>query len=177
MRKTLIIVITIIVALLVYVNVNAEEIIIPESAIRFRVISNSNSIRDQSMKMVVKEYVDDYLSVKMLEVKSIDEAREVIELELGNLEKGINDLFLENNYNEDFVIHYGDNFFPKKLYRGITYDDGIYESLVITIGSGDGDNWWCVLFPPLCLLEIQESEMDDVDYQFFVKKMIKNIFE
>ena len=54
---------------------------------------------------------------------------------------------------------------------------GIYESLVITIGEGNGDNWWCVLFPPLCLLEAEKTEIEEVEYQFFVKKMLTKFFE
>jgi len=177
MRKILLIIATIVIALLVYINVNAEEIVIPSSSIRFRVIANSNTIKDQSMKMLVKEYVDDYLAVKMVEVESVDEARSIIELEIDNLKEEIEKIFNKNNYDEDFVIHYGENFFPDKLYKGVSYESGIYESLVITIGEGQGDNWWCVLFPPLCLLETQESEIDEVDYQFFVQNLIEEIFE
>jgi len=98
-------------------------------------------------------------------------------LEIDNLKEEIEKIFNKNNYDEDFVIHYGENFFPDKLYKGVSYESGIYESLVITIGEGQGDNWWCVLFPPLCLLETQESEIDEVDYQFFVQNLIEEIFE
>ena len=68
------------------------------------------------------------------------------------------------------------NYFPQKEFKGVTYEEGYYESLVVTLGSGSGDNWWCVLFPPLCLLEAEESEKDDVEYQFFVKELIDKYF-
>lgn len=177
MKKVIFVIISIIVMLLVYVNVNALEISIPGSAIRFRVVANSNSFEDQSMKMLVKEYIDDYLATKMVNVNNVDSARGIIEGELDNIDEGIQEIFKVNNYDESFVISYGNNFFPKKLYKGVIYDEGSYESLVITIGDGDGDNWWCVLFPPLCLLEAQESDLDEVEYQFFVKSLIEKIFE
>ena len=60
--------------------------------------------------------------------------------------------------------------FQKKKYKGVTYKEGNYESLVVTIGSGKGDNWWCLMFPPLCLMDIEnESNANSVDYKFFVK--------
>ena len=59
---------------------------------------------------------------------------------------------------------------PEKEYKGTTYEEGYYESLVITLGSGEGDNWWCVLFPPLCLLEAEDS--DDVEYTSYVKELV-----
>ena len=177
MKKIILIIITLIVALLVYVNVNADEIVIPSSAIRVRVIADSNTIEDQSMKMKVKEYIDKYLSVKLLNIDNTKEARNTINNELDNLNKGIKELLKENNYDKDFIIHFGDNYFPEKNYKGTTYKSGIYESLVVTIGKGQGDNWWCVLFPPLCLLETEENKLEDTEYQFFVKKMLNKIFE
>ena len=177
MKKLFLTILTIVVALLVYINVNATELIIPSSAIRIRVIAHSNTIEDQSMKMKVKEYVDKYLSVKMIDITDIEVARKTINNELDNLNKGIKELLEENNYDKDIIIHFGDNFFPEKNYKGTTYKSGIYESLVITIGSGEGDNWWCVLFPPLCLLETEENKLEETEYKFFVKKMIDKIFE
>ena len=177
MKKLVLIILTIIVALLVYVNVNADEIIIPSSAIRVRVIANSNTIEDQSMKMKVKKYIEDYLATKLIDINDLETARNIINNEVDNLNKEIKNIFNENDYNQNIIIHFGDNYFPEKEYKGTTYKSGIYESLVITIGKGQGDNWWCVLFPPLCLLEAEKSEVEDVEYQFFVKKMLQKIFE
>ena len=177
MKKLIFVIITLVVALLVYVNVNAKEIVIPSSSIRFRVIANSNSFKDQKIKMLVKEYIDEYLSMQLFGVDDINIARDVISNEIVNIDKKIEQIFIDNNYNKDYKIHYGENFFPEKLYKGINYESGIYESLVITIGAGEGDNWWCVLFPPLCLLDAKENEIDNIEYQFFVKELLKDIFE
>ena len=66
------------------------------------------------------------------------------------------------------------NYFPSKEYKGIKYAAGEYQSLVVTLGNGLGDNWWCVLFPPLCLLEAEDSS--DVEYHSFVADMIEKYF-
>ena len=176
MRKILFIIVTIIIALLVYINVNADEIVIPSSAIRFRVVANSNSFRDQSIKMMVREYIDDYLALKMVGVEDVSMARNIIESELDNINVGIENLFDENNYNVDFVIHYGEVFFPDKLYNGVRYDSGSYESLVVTIGEGSGDNWWCVLFPPLCLIEAKKTDIDNITYSSYINEVINKYF-
>ena len=177
MKKLLLVIITIIIMLVLYVNVNADEIVIPSSAIRFRVVANSNSIEDQSMKIKVRDYINEYLSVKMVDISDVEDANRVISDEINNINNGIEELFEINNYNKDFSVYFGDTFFPKKIYKGINYEGGNYESLVIVIGNGKGDNWWCVLFPPLCLLDASESDIDDVEYQFFIKNLIKDIFE
>ena len=178
MKKLILVILTVIVAFIVYVNVNAEvgEIVIPEAAIRVRVIANSNSIYDQSMKMKVKAKIETSISPLLIDVDNVEEARTVIENSIEQLEKDVEVLFADEEYNKDFRVNFGDNYFPEKDYRGVHYDEGEYESLVVTIGKGEGDNWWCVLFPPLCLLEASENEVDDTEYQFFVVKMLEKIF-
>ena len=70
----------------------------------------------------------------------------------------------------NYSFKFGYNYFPKKVYKGILYPEGEYESIEVRLGSGVGDNYWCVLFPPLCL--INENEItDDVTYQLYVKEL------
>ncbi|MDY4996400.1 MAG: stage II sporulation protein R [Bacilli bacterium] len=179
MKRFLILGLLIVAFIVLYVNVNAEvdEIVIPEAAISVRVIANSNQIHDQNMKMKVKKYIETSISPTLLNVRDVNEARGVIKNSLSDLDSGIKELFSDNLYDKDFVIHFGDNYFPEKDYRGVHYEAGAYESLVVTIGEGEGDNWWCVLFPPLCLLEADENTTGDVEYQFFVAKMIHQFFK
>jgi len=179
MKKICLCILTVVVAFLVYMNVNAEVnyIEIPEAAIRVRVIANSNSIYDQSMKMKVEEYIEKTISPMLVDVDSVDDARKIISSQTSILEEEIAELFEENGYEEEFVIHFGDNYFPEKEYKGTYYEAGAYESLVVSIGEGEGDNWWCVLFPPLCLLEASESDTDEVQYRFFVQEMLDKIFQ
>ena len=80
------------------------------------------------------------------------------------------------NYDTEFTINFGNNYFPDKEYKEVLYEKGYYESLVVTLGKGEGDNWWCVLFPPLCLLEAEDNNSSDVEYQLFVVKMLEKIF-
>lgn len=178
MRKVILVLLTIIVAFIVYINVNAEvdQIVIPEAAIRVRVIANSNSIHDQTMKMKVKEQIEKTISPMLIDVDNVEEARTIINEQLSQLETNVEALFNENDYDKSIMIHFGDNYFPEKDYKGVHYEEGEYESLVVTIGAGEGDNWWCVLFPPLCLLEAEESDATDVEYQFFITKMLEKIF-
>ena len=84
---------------------------------------------------------------------------------------------LENqNIKADYEINYGVNYFPEKEYKGITYEEGNYESIVIKLGEGTGENFWCVLFPPLCLLEVEEKNNDDIEYTSFIKEIIDKYF-
>lgn len=142
---------------------------IPDEAIRIRIVPNSNSIIDQDIKSQVKDNVEEYFYNLLSESKSIDESRKLINEHIPDIESKIETIFMNNNYDKEYTVNYGLNYFPEKEYKGVKYDAGMYESLYITIGEGCGDNWWCVLFPPLCMMEAEES--DDIEYRLFVEDM------
>ena len=148
----------------------SENLIIPKEAIRIRIISNSNDSLDIEEKMQVKKNVEKEIYNLLKSANSIEEAREIINQNLDKL-----NITIEDTTNRDYSISFGNNYFPRKTYKGVIYDEGIYESLVISLGEAQGDNWWCVLFPPLCLLDGNE-ETEDVEYKFFVKELIDKYF-
>lgn len=141
-----------------------SEDLIPADAIRIRVIASSNDKKDQELKMMVKEDLEKYLYSKLKDVRSVDKADIVIKNSLDDIEH------IVGKYTNNYDVNYGLNYFPSKEYKGITYKEGEYQSLVVTLNEGLGNNWWCVLFPPLCMLEAEEST--DVEYSSFVSEMI-----
>ncbi len=152
------------------------KVVIPKESIRFRVIANSNKEEDQALK---KEVVRNLSSnVKMLEFspKDLINSRETIKNSIPDFQEVIEKTLEENQANLEYKINYGMNYFPEKEYKGVTYEEGEYESLVITLGNGLGENFWCVLFPPLCLLEADKEETEEVEYTSFVKEIIDKYF-
>ncbi len=173
-RKLILIILTIVTIYVVYNNVKAEEIVIPNTAIRLRVIPNSNNLLDQEMKTKVKQYLETNLYKNFANVDDIDEARTMINNNIPKIEEDITSIFNENNYDMNFKVKYGNNYFPEKEYKGIIYEEGYYESLIVEIGEAKGDNFWCVLFPSLCLLETEETT--EVEYKLGVLELINKIF-
>ena len=153
-----------IVTVLVLVNKEEIKVLIPEDAIRFRIIANSNSIEDQKEKIEIRNELEPIIG----DILTNSTTKEETKTEINNNLYKINHVI--DKFNTTYDVNYGLNFFPEKNYKGVTYKEGNYESLVITLGDGLGDNWWCVLFPPLCLIEAEES--DDVEYKFFVKELL-----
>ena len=174
MKKILIIISIILLFNIVTTNVNADSVMIPEEAIRFRVLANSNNVYDQEVKMDVAMSVQNEIYSLLKNQESISESRKIIKDNIPQIESVVEKIFKEKNYVNTFKVSYGDNYFPEKTYKGVTYEEGIYESLLITLGEGKGDNWWCVLFPPLCLIEAEESS--EVEYKFFVQELIEKYF-
>ena len=164
MKKTLIIIAIIIVVMSLSKN---DTIIIPKESIRFRVIANSNSQEDQMIKEKVVSKLKKNLSSLTYTPKNINDTRQSIKDNL----KVIDDTLKQEV--KDYSINYGYNYFPEKVYKGIYYEEGEYESLVITLGEGIGNNFWCVLFPPLCLID---EEQDEVEYTTFIKELIDKYF-
>lgn len=161
-------------SILIYNEFKNNEVIIPNTAIRLRVIPNSNSSLDQSMKNKVKKYLEKNTYATLSNVTDIEEARTKINDSLSNLDININKIFKDNKYNMEYTVDFGYNYFPEKKYRGLKYEEGYYESLVITIGEGKGDNWWCVLFPNLCLVDLENKT--NVEYKSWIVEQINKIF-
>ena len=155
-----------IVTILVLVNKNDTKVLIPDNAIRFRIIANSNSIEDQKEKIEIRNELEPIISDILNNSDSKEETKNEIDLNMNEINNVI------NKYNSNYDINYGLNYFPEKNYKGVTYKAGNYESLVVTLGDGLGDNWWCVLFPPLCLLEANENDYDDITYTSYLQELL-----
>lgn len=154
------------ITVLILVNSKETEILIPKEAIRFRIIANSNKLEDQTQKLEIKKELEPVIANILSTSNSLDETRKEIKNNMYEVKN------ILNKYDTDYKLNYGYNYFPEKNYKGVTYKSGEYESLVVTLGDGLGDNWWCVLFPPLCLLEASEDDYDDITYTSYIKELI-----
>lgn len=154
---------SVVVGILVYQK--SDDIIIPSDAIRVRIIANSNNIGDLYAKKQIKNEIKDDLYNLVKDAKDSSEARVIISSNLEKITKMI------SARTDDFKISYGKNYFPKKTYKGVIYEEGHYDSLVITLGEGMGDNWWCVLYPPLCLIEDNDNTTN-VEYRSYVMDVL-----
>ena len=172
--KKIILILTLIIAVFIYKEIKNNEVIIPDTAIRLRVIPNSNSVLDENMKNKVKKYLENNTYNLIKDEDSKEVAREKIKNNIPKTKEDIEQIFNENNYNMNFSINYGLNYFPEKEYRGLKYEEGYYESVVISIGKAEGDNWWCVLFPNLCLVDLENT--NDVEYKSWIVEKINKIF-
>ncbi len=153
-----------------------DRIVIPKDALRIRVIANSNSKYDQEIKNGVKNIIEKDLYDTIREVKTVEEARKTVISNLDTYDTNISNYLKFQDYNLPYNIDYGYHYFPQKEYKGIKYDEGMYESLVVTLGTGKGDNWWCVMFPPFCLIEAQDNQKDDIEYRWYIKDMLSKYF-
>ena len=95
---------------------------------------------------------------------TIDESREHIKKNLKEIEKAAEKVIRENGFDYTAKAELGISWIPEKRYGGVTFPAGNYEALNITIGEGAGENWWCVLFPPLCIIDTQKKWDCEIEY-------------
>ncbi len=132
-----------------------------EGIVRLHVLANSDTVEDQALKLKVRDAVIEYME-KQDDLNSAGEAREYLSENLNRLEKIAEGVIASEGYDYSARANLGVRYIPEKAYGGITFPAGNYEALNITIGRGEGENWWCVLFPPLCLLEEGTATDDEV---------------
>lgn len=129
-----------------------------EDCIRIHIRANSNSETDQSVKMQVKDELVDILTPVLAACSTKSEAYSAISENLGLL-KTHADKYLKNaGFDYSATVSLRKEKFPAREYLGTVYSSGTYDALIIELGNGDGDNWWCVAFPPLCFVPQSDSE-------------------
>lgn len=136
----------------------AEAKVIPNEAIRLRILANSDSEKDQALKRKVRDQVKAQIDTWVADLTSIDDARLIIQSRIPELEQTVAQVLKEEGSKQSYKVEFGKHIkFPTKLYGNFLYPAGEYEAVLVTLGKGEGANWWCVLFPPLCFLDFSSG--------------------
>ncbi len=122
-----------------------------EQLIRLHVVANSDSREDQAVKLQVRDAVLEGIQADMARITDVSKAREYLEENLPKLETIANSTLKAAGFKEEAVVTLCREAFDTRYYDTFTLPAGVYEALRITIGEGEGHNWWCVAFPALCL--------------------------
>lgn len=144
-----------------YVYLSSKETFvpgIPAQAIRLRILANSDTLEDQLVKRKVRDEIVKEMNSWVKKPTNIEEARVLVNEHLPSFSKIAQKVVLQNGYTYPVKVDFGQIPFPTKLYGNKVYAAGNYEALRVTLGDGDGGNWWCVLFPPLCFVDMSNSD-------------------
>lgn len=135
-----------------YTNAVCNDI--ASSVFRLHVIANSNSDEDQNLKYIVRDKVIDYINEISADATSKEEVIQIAQNNIENIENIAKQTIFDNGYTYDVSVSIGNFSFPTKKYGDIVLPPGFYDALKIEIGKAKGENWWCVMFPPLCFVDI-----------------------
>ncbi|MEH7299172.1 stage II sporulation protein R [Neobacillus drentensis] len=134
-----------------------ESIVIPGEAIRLRILANSDFESDQAIKRKVRDAVNAQITLWVQDLTSMEKARTVINSKLPEIQEIAERTVREQGSDQSVKVEFGKVQFPTKLYGQFLYPAGEYQAILITLGEGEGANWWCVLYPPLCFLDFSNG--------------------
>ena len=146
--------------------------------LRLHVVANSDSEFDQSVKLQVRDAIVTYLQDEMLQMQDIDQTQAYVKSQLDNLEDVADEVLKQNGLSYRSSLSLGDDSFPEITYGDMVFPAGNYHALRVVLGTGQGHNWWCVLFPPLCLLDTKQVDpnwqpQDGVTYKSWLLKLFE----
>ncbi len=148
-----------------------------DSVFRLHVIANSDTEEDQAAKLAVRDAVLEYERTRMADVKDAAEARERLMEDGAGLLATVEQTLAQCGMPYGATLEVGVFTFPERVYGDAVYPAGDYAALRISLGAGAGRNWWCVMFPPLCILELPGGEIDyeELRVNSLLLKLLKSI--
>lgn len=134
--------------------VNAVSTSLSDSVFRLHILANSDSVEDQSLKYKVRDKVIEAMNELTSNCSSKREVINLVNDNLSNFKNIAKKVIVESGYDYDINVSIGNFNFPTKNYGDISLPAGFYDALRIEIGNAEGKNWWCVMFPPLCFVDV-----------------------
>ncbi|MEC2073499.1 stage II sporulation protein R [Alkalihalophilus marmarensis] len=168
-----------------------HETVSQDEAIRLRILANSDAVSDQILKREIRDEVNAAITEWVTGLIDLEDAKTEIRNHLPEIEAIVARELEKQGMNQEFTVTFDEVQFPTKLYGNLVYPAGIYDAVLITLGEGMGENWWCVLFPPLCFLDMANGEAvetnaegntaveseEEIEVTFFVVEIFSNIVE
>ena len=159
MKKYLLLLIVSVAFLLLsaYSYVNAVSNNLADNVFRLHVIANSDSEEDQNLKYKVRDSLIGYMNTLTNDMNTKDEVIKIAGKHIQDFKDIAQNVVKENGYNYEVNVEIGNFSFPTKTYGDISFPSGFYDALKVEIGKAEGQNWWCVMFPPLCFVDVSSG--------------------
>lgn len=141
--------------------------------LRIHIRANSNLEVDQSVKYEIKDRIVDYLTPHLTGAVTFERAKIIISEQLENIETIANNTLISKGFSYSAKAKLNEEFFPARTYSSLTLESGFYDALIVYLGSGQGDNWWCVVYPPLCFTS---GANVSVEYKSIIMEIVERWF-
>ena len=133
--------------------------------VRIHIRADSNAQSDQDVKYVVKNAVVDFLAPHLANATTKQKAMQIVESQLNNIQQLCNETLKANGFAYTSTVKLCQESFPDRTYNGVTLPQGVYDALIIELGSSQGNNWWCVVYPPLCFVSGQSNGTNTIVFR------------
>lgn len=144
-----------------------------DELIRFHIRANSDMEEDQALKLKIRDEILKEMKMKFKDTETIEESREIIEANMMEMKSITEDVIKKEGKDYEVNISLGQDNFPTRKYGNLVLPAGEYETLLITLGEGKGQNWWCVMFPPLCFVDISHSVAYNIEKEIEVEQEVE----
>lgn len=171
----LLLILYILICALSYTNAVCADI--SQSVFRLHVLANSDTIEDQNLKYIVRDSVINYINQISQNATSKSEVISIVQKNIDKIEAIALQTIHNNGYNYKVKVSVGNFAFPSKKYGDITLPPGYYDALKIEIGEAQGQNWWCVMFPPLCFVDVTSGVVPDESKEIMKNNMSNEEYE
>ena len=141
--------------------------------LRIHIRADSNDSADQQVKYVVKSAVVDYLTPKLTQATDKNKAMEIVARELENIQAVCDKTLADNGFKYTSRAKLCVEQFPDRAYNGVTLPAGAYDALIVELGSAQGNNWWCVVYPPLCFVGGESNGTNKIIYKSKLMEIIR----
>jgi len=145
--------------------------------LRVHIRANSNDSIDQVVKYLVKDEVVKFITPYLIECDTKQKSIRTINGLLDDIELVCDNVLMDNGFKYTSKARVCEEYFPTRTYDNVTLESGVYDALIIELGSGSGDNWWCVVYPPLCFVNKSETDAQNIQYQSYLMKIIKKYYD
>lgn len=158
------------------VNMGSTTSLSNDSFLRIHIRANSNLEADQNVKYLVKDAVVNFLTPKLAFATTKERAMEIVEQNKAGITAVASKVLEENGfpYGASTTVHKEE--FPTRAYDDVVLPSGEYDSVIVSLGSGTGNNWWCVVYPPLCFVNAEQTDNESVVYKSKLIEVINSFF-
>lgn len=174
MKKIAVAAAVLVVAIVIAVTASASMTSETE-CLRIHIRANSNDDIDQNVKYEIKGEIVEYLTPMISQAKSKEDALNIVSREIGNIEAVAKSVLKRKGFTYTAKCKISSEEFPSRTYGNMTLEKGVYDALIVELGKAEGDNWWCVVFPPLCFVSGENSGQKDFEYVSKIEEIINNI--
>lgn len=143
-----------------------------EQFLRIHIRADSNNDSDQNVKYIVKNAVVEYLAPYLSNATTKAKAMQIVAAELKNIQKVCDKTLQANGFDYTSNVKLCQESFPDRAYNGVTLPQGVYDALIIELGSGKGNNWWCVVYPPLCFVGTESNGTNTIVFKSKLMEII-----
>ncbi len=144
--------------------------------LRVHIRANSNLECDQEIKYIIKDRVVDFVTPYLVKCDTKPKSVAMINSLLGEIENVCDVTLQEYGFTYKSKATINQEHFPTRVYDNVTLEEGVYDALIIELGSGSGDNWWCIVYPPLCFVNKTDTSVQNIQYQSYLMEIIKKYF-